>query len=356
MSLTAFISDKNFQELRDKFKSVFPRPSIKLMGDLIAPPLTNNYAIVGQAFDYLLRFTLEHRHKTKIQSLNHWVADSSYSMILKKMEAINSETIQIGYRRDVEKNRLGFIEMLKAEYSTAKLNYEKYLVDGILTDSLIKTVLYLARLDVTFRAAMIDPNLGNETSEDIRDIRQLIAILKDDHFKVDNHCFINPTFGDGSRLVGGADADLIIDDTLIDIKVTKNLSLERDHLNQAIGYYILSLIGGVNNNGNLKPIKNVGIYFARHGVLWKAALTDLANESQILEFKDWFHNYADVQIWGGRLDEIKKNAAELDRRDKLLEVSMKTNLKATKKKKVVLAKKKIGTKPKQKSAKKKKTR
>jgi len=30
MSLTSFISDKNHQELRDKFKTVFPIPEIKL--------------------------------------------------------------------------------------------------------------------------------------------------------------------------------------------------------------------------------------------------------------------------------------------------------------------------------------
>ncbi len=37
MSLTAFISDKNFQELRDKFKTVFPRPQVKLKGEMLAP-------------------------------------------------------------------------------------------------------------------------------------------------------------------------------------------------------------------------------------------------------------------------------------------------------------------------------
>ncbi len=68
MSLTSFISDKNFQELRDKFKTVFPRPQIQLAGEMFAPPLTDSHSLVGQAFDYILRFTLEHRHKLKIKS------------------------------------------------------------------------------------------------------------------------------------------------------------------------------------------------------------------------------------------------------------------------------------------------
>ncbi|MCE9537765.1 MAG: hypothetical protein K8R85_00895, partial [Bacteroidetes bacterium] len=211
MSLTAFISDKNFQELRDKFKTVFPKPKIKLTGEMVAPPLTNSYSIVGQAFDYLLRFTLEHLHSSKVKSWGGWVADGAYSIIERRVAETNSKTIRVGFRRDIEKNRNEFLIMLRTEYSNAKQNYKKYLADGILTDSLIKSVLYLARLDVTARAGMIDQNLGNENDLDVKDIRQLMAVLNHDHFKVDNHCFINPTFGDGSRMVGGADGDLIID-------------------------------------------------------------------------------------------------------------------------------------------------
>jgi hypothetical protein len=310
MSLTSFIEHRDFQELRDKFKTVFPRPAIKLRGELLAPPMTGNYSIVGQAFDYLLRFTLEHRYKSKVNSKGGWVADGSYTMIVTPLESSSAKVIRVGYRRDIEKNRKDFLKMLKDEYTTAKNNYEQFLNDGLLTDSLIKSALYLARLDVTFRAGMVDANLGNETEQDIQDVRQLFSIINHDHFKVENNCFINPTFGDGSLLVGGADGDLIIDDTLIDLKVTKSLAVERDYLNQTIAYYILSLIGGVNGDKSLKPIKNIGIYFARHGVLWKIPLTQLADEKSTLEFKDWFHKYADEKIWGGRLEEIKKQAAE----------------------------------------------
>lgn len=183
-------------------------------------------------------------------------------------------------------------------------------MDGILTDSLIKSALFLARLGINYRVGIIDQNLGNENEMNIKDIRQLMAVLKDEYFQVDNHCIINPTFGDGSQLVQGADGDLIIDDTLIDIKVTKNLAVERIHLNQTIGYYIFSLIGGVNDDKDFKPIKNIGLYFARHGVLWKISLSVLADEKTILEFKDWFIDYADKKLWGGRLEEIKKRYNE----------------------------------------------
>ena len=91
--------------------------------------------------------------------------------------------------------------------------------------------------------------------------------------------------------MGGADADLIIDNTLIDIKTTKNLKLDRSHLNQVLGYYVLSLIGGINNNPNDRPIENIGLYFARHGELWTLPLHKFGDQRKFEEFKDWFVSY-----------------------------------------------------------------
>jgi hypothetical protein len=315
MSLTSIISAKPFQELRDKFKTTFPRPDFNIKTEILAPPMTANHSIIGQAFDYLLRFHLEHKYKEKVNSSGSWVADSSFRHIHNSAEKSDSSVISVGYRRDIKKDKKQFLKMLETEYSSSKNNYERYLKSGHLTDELVKSCLFPARLDVTFRAGMIDANLGNEVDLDIQDVKKLLSIVNPEHFHVKDYCYINPTFGKGSGLVGGADADLIIDGTLIDLKVTKNLKLERDHLNQTIGYYILSLIGGVNKDENIRPIQNVGIYFARHGQLWKHSLSDIASDRTFLEFKEWFIDYVDQKVWGGRLSlmdkEIKENKKEV---------------------------------------------
>ena len=80
-------------------------------------------------------------------------------------------------------------------------------------------------------------------------------------------------------------------DTLIDLKVTKNLKIEREYFNQIIGYYILSLIGKINFEYSGKIIKNVAIYFARHGLLWKIPVSSLGDEKKIEAFKTWFVSY-----------------------------------------------------------------
>lgn len=291
MSLTDLISNENSQRLRDEFKKVFPRPKITLADDVLAPPLTKNYSIVGGAFDYLLRFTIERRYESKAKSRGVWIADGAYSRILTKVESETSDMIRVGYQRLTLQKRTEFIERLKSAYTDAKQNYANYLSDGLLTDSLIVSSLFLARLDVYIRKRIIDDSIGHEAELDIIDLRHLLSIVKEELFTVNDLCFLNPSFGDGSRLVGGADADLIIDDTLIDVKVVTKLQLDRVLLNQLLGYYVLSLIGGVNSDPDLKPIKNVAIYFARHGVLKKMQISDFASEDKILKFKDWFIKY-----------------------------------------------------------------
>lgn len=291
MSLTSLLSDPRHQELRDKFKSVFPKPEIKLKGELLAPPITSNYAVVGQAFDYLLRFKLERQHGSLLIAPKHWVADTCYHQLIISIRRSESEYLMVGQHRNIPKNRLVFQDMIVEEYRKAKENYTRFLKNGRVNDELIKSCLFLARLDVLQRAKMIDQNLGNESFEDVEDVRRIFSLVRSNKFAAKEHCILNPHFNKGSLLVGGADADLIMDDTLIDIKVIKDLKVTRSQYNQLIGYYILSLIGGINQHPNLRPINAIGIYFARHGVLWKVSVAELASKKDINAFKKWFIEY-----------------------------------------------------------------
>ena len=70
---------------------------------------------------------------------------------------------------------------------------------------------------------------------------------------------LNPKF-EGSLDVGGADADLLVDGKLIDIKSTKRLEIKNDWLWQLLGYVLLDYSDHHRING-------IGIYMARQGTL-----------------------------------------------------------------------------------------
>lgn len=111
-------------------------------------------------------------------------------------------------------------------------------------------------------------------------------------------CFLNPKFGEGSLLVGGADADLIIDDMLIDFKMIKKAGVDRNHFNQLMGYYLLNEIGGIcdkiDETGNKKEkheINKIGIYSSRYGDLLVYNIDDIFDKSKLDEEKNWFIKY-----------------------------------------------------------------
>jgi hypothetical protein len=114
-------------------------------------------------------------------------------------------------------------------------------------------------------------------------------------FLQSNQAILNPTFGEASVLLGGADADLIVDSRLIDIKTRKTAQLERVDLWQLLGYALADF------NDEFR-LKEVGFYFSRHGlqVAWDLGvlMTLLSGEEQDLtevrnEFKQVLVQYND---------------------------------------------------------------
>lgn len=96
----------------------------------------------------------------------------------------------------------------------------------------------------------------------ITDMRNLSWRFYDDF----NHLLslphsLNPNF-DGSDDIGGADADLVVNGTLIDIKTTKVQEIEPDWIRQLLGYVLLDYT-------DHHRIKGIGLYMARQGILFQ---------------------------------------------------------------------------------------
>ncbi len=356
MSLTSTLSDKNNQPLRDKFKTEFLRPEFKLQAELKAPPLTTNYTIVGTAFDYLMRFYLQRLNKDTFEDRGNWVADNAYESLTEHTLKRQGKETATGFRKDKIYKTKDLLKIITDQYSQTKKNYSKFLADGIITDELVANTLYLAKLDVYSRAGIIDQNFDFHNPDDITDIKAMLSLVDNEKFTAKSKCYFNPTFGGGSAIVNGADADLIIDNILIDIKATKNLKLERDHINQTLGYYILSLIGGVNLKPFARPIEHIGIYFARHGELWTVPISSFGDSKKFSDFKDWFISYVKpkektLKEWYEIIEDFVQMAIRLDNRKSeptkekpKKKVATKKPVKKAAKKKEAPTKKKTATK------------
>lgn len=81
---------------------------------------------------------------------------------------------------------------------------------------------------------------------------------------------LNPTFM-GSAYVGGADADLVVDGCLIDIKTSTFPQIKAEYLHQLAGYLLLDFEDKLH-------IDSLGIYMARQGELVKWPVPDFLHE------------------------------------------------------------------------------
>jgi len=265
MSLTSFIK---IPKIKNKFASTFSFTPPVLKGKIMASPQTHNYSLIGTAFDYLLRFHIEQLNRNSIT--RPWIAEDAI---------------------ELTKSKPDIYQKLKVIIDGTKKIHAAFQQTGKLTDSLLASSIILAKIDLIYRIGRLEPKLLDFEDKDIVDLKNLISVADLSFFKSEKISLLNPTFGTASLLVGGADADLIIDDVLIDLKTTKNLKFSREYFDQMIGYYVLSKIGGIDGVPEHK-IKKISIYFSRYGILHSIPISAFENNPKFPSFVKWFKDEA----------------------------------------------------------------
>ncbi|MDA4127790.1 MAG: hypothetical protein OK452_11415 [Thaumarchaeota archaeon] len=262
MSLTKFIA---IPDVKERLTAEFSLPATSLKGPILAPPITKNYGLVGTAFDYMMRFYLERLNPGCEKQ--PWVAEQSVELTKPAPRLFKATSKLLDF---------------------AKESYRHYLETGGLDDDILSSTIFLAQLDVIYRAGILDPDIGKADPGDLKDLRNLIGAVDPNLFKAQRFCMLNPTFGEASLLVGGADADIVIDATLIDIKTTKKLGFTREQFNQLVGYYVLNRISGRMGSVAGVSISKLGVYYSRYGLLHLIPVDFIEKKEDIKEFVSWF--------------------------------------------------------------------
>jgi hypothetical protein len=306
MSLSTFLKNKDVQK---RFKDEFKIPRATLENEIQAPPLTRNWPLIGTAFDYLMRFRLEYINPAAHS--RRWIAEElildprCYMMLGNEFPkdmrlAVNGDTHEWFW--DCEPEELLALRAHETPLTTrvreiteqARESQKTYLATGEMSDGVIADVIRLAQLDPIFRAGYVDENIGNVDERDVEDLRNLLTTLdrciatEPSMFKADTICELNPIFKASSR-VDGADADLIIDRTLIDIKTTKKGVVQQKDLHQLIGYYVLTTVGGDY------AIDTLAFYYSRFRELYTLSVDEVINQDTFPSFVDFFVKRAEEE-------------------------------------------------------------
>ena len=315
MSLTSLIQGD--KDLRNKIRDVFQLSVIRLKFEktrpLLALPKTTNFPLVGVAFDYLLRFYLEKLNGLPYHRENQWMAEKAKNILFESCESTQIENFECLEQESTKINQCSRSESMIAcglslHYSDSVLlsAYEhslkiiekvkclrkEFAETGRLSRELIRQTLRMSYIDPVLRAGCGVEYIGTDADKlDIEDIEKQFSLIDNKLFKSQNRCLLNPTFGKGSQLVGGSDADLIIDDKLVDIKTTKKLELSLSNFCQIIGYLLLHRIGGTSSHSEEFTIEQLGIYYSRYGYLFLFNVKDFINDNSLNKFTKWFEKH-----------------------------------------------------------------
>jgi len=264
MSLKRFLEKP---EVKKKFKDEFTKPRFKYSKELLAEPQTKNYGLVGTAFDYIARFHIEYINKDKTVISRPWVAET----YVKRSFLLPARTSKYE----------GIIE-------EAKKRKDRFIENGEMTNELIESALRLSKIDIIHRSAYPeDETFDIVDPKDIEDIWHLYNLFIKHDWTANEICFLNPAFGEASLMVGGADADLIIDNTLIDLKSVQAAGMKRADFDQLMGYYLLNEIGEINGYEGKQEINRIAVYSSRFSEMMVLNISDIFDTSHLPQLKEW---------------------------------------------------------------------
>lgn len=281
MSLSSFLQVK---EVRGKFNEMINYPKLKRTLEIKAPPITRHYSLIGTAFDYLLRFRLELLN----QNVNKktWVAYRGYDKI--KDESLHQQYM----------DATNIIE-------EAEKIYGQYINGLQVVPELLKASLSLAKLDIYFRSGVLDSDLKAVEQGDIEDLRNLYGIINPAEWVAKERCILNPTFGAASTYIGGADADILLDKMLIEVKTVQGFDSYKQFINQLVGYYILNRQDSCQSTG--VNIQKVGLYFSRYASMQVFSIDEIITDKKVDELGKWMKEFSA----GYSMQRIKINENEI---------------------------------------------
>jgi hypothetical protein len=171
----------------------------------------------------------------------------------------------------------------------------------------------LANIDTLWRTGLIPKDIPDQISN--KEIVEFLGIMKgvtQNWPIVDKYCVLNPTFGIASNLVNGADADVVQDDVIVDIKTIRRPNIP-DLLHQLVGYAaleVMDFIDGKPGKSNADLTKYLGGYFARHDWFVKWPIEQIVSKEDLEGLAEFFTAEVNRIAYKEEIDEAKQDISE----------------------------------------------
>ncbi len=263
-------------------------------------PNSKKYDLVGTVVDYLIRIKLMKKYN---QDIEEYIKTTNCYKAIKiiKPSIIENEEEKLDYSLlnnillSKHTYKQNMIDILFERFEASMKILNKYIRKDLEDEVVLDSIIYFAKLDKLVHNLDHLPSLSTNHDKEIDDINLLLPNINNfveliyKQYKkeeiIDNYNF---KFG---SIFGGAECDLILKDTLIDIKTNKELIVTQYMICQLIGYYFLALKENIE-------IKKIGIYFARYDYLHLIEVKDLIKNFQNIEnyIEETFINCSESEL------------------------------------------------------------
>jgi hypothetical protein len=99
------------------------------------------------------------------------------------------------------------------------------------------------------------------------EMKRMYELVPWREFEPKERLLVNPEFGPATQALYGADADMVLDDIMLDIKTTQRCSVGIEAIRQLVCYALLGNRYGLDGEAPFGSIHRVGVYLARCGKL-----------------------------------------------------------------------------------------
>ncbi|SIS19686.1 hypothetical protein SAMN05421752_1249 [Natronorubrum thiooxidans] len=288
IGVTKFISKS---AVRDKISTEYPNPGSDVDAELQVEHVSYEHSLLGQAFDYLIRFWLESQHGE--------VHDPHADRLDRDW------THALGYTRShftpdwepLSESASEEREIRNAALERAEKKREQFRKTGMNANDAIDAALVYSGLDlnVGFEEGTITAN--SFEGDVVTELQELFHLFREQDALLGDSVILSPDFGERSFILEGH-GDFIVDLTLVDVKATEDPSFKPGYWRQLLAYYILNdvhrelVAAEVDSSSADTPypdITTVGVYFARFGELQTIDIQDYLQPWEEYErFRAWF--------------------------------------------------------------------
>lgn len=264
MSITNLLSSPTIRTALDPLVDV-TRTQIQFHFPLRVPLGRKGVAsLLGTAFDYGFRFLLQRLNPHA--NTRSWVAERAAEQLsIYCTDTLDDHRMPIWEHAYTRMARRAAVRVRNARIFLRK-HLKRRKISASWLERLAVHALKLARLDPVIRAGYIDEAIvATDEPATVAELVNLLRLVPLERF-CGQPLWLNPTFGEYSSVVGGADADIIVGNRLIELKTRSNNRVERNDVRQLLMYAMLADLARISD-GRLPEVSTLEIYFARYGEL-----------------------------------------------------------------------------------------